>query len=317
MLKRRYLLLILIPLALSSLFVGVAEMKLTALIAGQKEAWQLLWTSRLPRLMAILMAGAGLSVCGLIMQTLSRNRFVSPTTAGLFDCARLGVLLAIIIIPGASILIKAGFAMLVTLAGCICFMSILATLKHRDPIFVPLVGMIFGGIISAVTTFIALQLDLLQNIIGWMQGDFSSILNGHYELIYLSLPLLAAIYFFANRFILVGLGQDFATNLGVAYKSTLMIGLLLISTMTAIVVVTVGAIPFLGLIIPNIVSLYLGDHLRSTLSHTALLGALLVLACDIFGRLIIFPYELSISVIMGVIGSVVFLWLLLRRYQHA
>lgn len=317
MLKRRYLLFLLIPLALISLFVGVADLSLQGLLSGQTKDWDLLWTSRLPRLMAILMAGAGLSVCGLIMQTLSRNRFVSPTTAGLFDCARLGVLLAIIVFPAASILLKAGFAMLVTLAGAIGFMSILATLKHRDPVFVPLVGMIFGGIISAITTFIALQLDLLQNIMGWMQGDFSSILNGHYELIYLSLPILALVYFYANRFVLVGLGEDFATNLGLGYKKTLFIGLLFISIMTSIVVVTVGAIPFLGLIVPNIVSLYLGDHLRHTLSHTALLGALLVLLCDVFGRLVIFPYEVSISLIMGVIGSMVFLWLLLRRYQHA
>lgn len=317
MLKRRYILLLLLPLALFSLFVGVADMTVQALLSGQSHAWELFWTSRLPRLMAILMAGAGLSVCGLIMQTLSRNRFVSPTTAGLFDCARLGVLLAIIVVPAASILLKAGFAMLVTLAGSMVFMSILATLKHRDPVFVPLIGMIFGGIVSAVTTFIALQLDLLQNIMGWMQGDFSSILNGHYELIYLSLPVLALIYFFANRFILIGLGEDFATNLGLAYKPTLFIGLLLISIMTAIVVVTVGAIPFLGLIVPNIVSLYLGDNIRLTLSHTALLGALLVLLCDIFGRLIIFPYEIPISLIMGVLGSMMFLWLLLRRYQHA
>lgn len=317
MLKRRYILLLLLPLGLFSLFVGVADMTAHGLITGQSQDWELFWTSRLPRLMAILMAGAGLSVCGLIMQTLSRNRFVSPTTAGLFDCARLGVLLAIIMVPAASILLKAGFAMLITLAGSMVFMSILAKLKHRDPIFVPLVGMIFGGIISAVTTFIALQLDLLQNIMGWMQGDFSSILNGHYELIYLSLPLLAIIYFFANRFILIGLGEDFATNLGIAYKSTLFVGLLLISIITAIVVVTVGAIPFLGLIVPNIVSLYLGDNIRLTLSHTALLGAVLVLICDIFGRLLIFPYEIPISLIMGVLGSMMFLWLLLRRYQHA
>lgn len=317
MLKRRYLILILVPLALFSLFVGVADLSLAGLVSGQASDWQLLWSSRLPRLMAILMAGAGLSVCGLIMQSLTRNRFVSPTTAGLFDCARLGVLLAIIVFPAATLLIKAGFAMLVTLLGALSFMAILAKLKHQDPIFVPLVGMIFGGIVSAVTTFIALQLDLLQNIMGWMQGDFSSILQGRYELIYLSLPILALIYYYANRFVMVGLGQDFAVNLGLHYKQVMFIGLVLISVMTAVVIVTVGAIPFLGLIVPNIVSLYLGDQIRNTMSHTALLGALLVLLCDVFGRLVIFPYELPISLIMGVLGSVMFLWLLIRRMQHA
>ena len=267
--------------------------------------------------MAIVVAGAGLSVCGLIMQSLSRNRFVSPTTAGLYDCARLGVLVSIILLPSASIFIKTGFAIAVTLLGAMAFMSILATLKHRDTVFVPLVGMIFGSIISAFTTFIALQLDLLQNLAGWLQGDFSTILNGQYELIYLSVPVLILIYFFANRFVLAGLGQDFATNLGLNYKQTLFIGLLLVSVITGVVIVTVGAIPFLGLIVPNLVSLYLGDNIRKTLSHTALLGALLVLLCDVFGRVVIFPYEVSVSLIMGVVGSVIFLWLLLRRYRYA
>ncbi|ENX15729.1 hypothetical protein F889_02560 [Acinetobacter colistiniresistens] len=317
MIKRRYLVLLLLPLAFISLFVGVGEMSLAGLWAGNLQEWQLFWTSRLPRLMAIIVAGAGLSVCGLIMQSLSRNRFVSPTTAGLYDCARLGVLVSIILLPSASIFVKTGFAIAVTLMGAMAFMSILATLKHRDTVFVPLVGMIFGSIISAFTTFIALQMDLLQNLAGWLQGDFSTILNGQYELIYLSVPVLILIYLFANRFVLAGLGQDFATNLGLNYKQTLFLGLLLVSVITGVVIVTVGAIPFLGLIVPNLVSLYLGDNIRRTLSHTALLGALLVLLCDVFGRVVIYPYEVSVSLIMGVVGSVIFLWLLLRRYRYA
>ncbi|HAD68663.1 ABC transporter permease [Acinetobacter radioresistens] len=317
MIKRRYLFLLLVPLAVISLFTGVGEMNIAGLLAGNIHEWQLFWTSRLPRLMAILVAGAGLSVCGLIMQSLSRNRFVSPTTAGLYDCARLGVLISIILLPAASIFIKTGFAILVTLAGALVFMSILATLKHRDTVFVPLVGMIFGSIISAFTTFIALQMDLLQNLAGWLQGDFSTILNGQYELIYLSVPILIVSYFLANRFVLAGIGEDFATNLGLNYKQTLFLGLILVSVITGVVIVTVGAIPFLGLIVPNIVSLYLGDNIRKTLSHTAILGALLVLVCDLFGRIVIYPYEVSVSLIMGVLGSVLFLWLLLRRYRYA
>ena len=317
MIKRRYLFLLLVPLAVISLFTGVGEMNIAGLLAGNIHEWQLFWTSRLPRLMAILVAGAGLSVCGLIMQSLSRNRFVSPTTAGLYDCARLGVLISIILLPAASIFIKTGFAILVTLAGALVFMSILATLKHRDTVFVPLVGMIFGSIISAFTTFIALQMDLLQNLAGWLQGDFSTVLNGQYELIYLSVPILIVSYFLANRFVLAGIGEDFATNLGLNYKQILFLGLVLVSVITGVVIVTVGAIPFLGLIVPNIVSLYLGDNIRKTLSHTAILGALLVLVCDLFGRIVIYPYEVSVSLIMGVLGSVLFLWLLLRRYRYA
>src|SRR5690606_35446730 len=93
-------------------------------------------------------------------------------------------------------------------------------------------------------------------------------------------------------------------------------GLILVSIITGVVVITVGAIPFLGLIVPNIVSLYLGDNLSKTLAPTALLGALLVLICDVIGRILIYPYEIPISLIMGVFGSVIFLWLWLRRCRH-
>ncbi|MGE8539444.1 MAG: iron chelate uptake ABC transporter family permease subunit, partial [Acinetobacter sp.] len=202
--KYRYLLILLLLCAGLSLSVGVGDMSWQGLLQGQAHDWQLFWTSRFPRLMAILIAGAGLSVCGLIMQTLSRNRFVSPTTAGLYDCARLGVLVSIILLPTASIFLKTGFAVVVTLLGAMGFMAILSRLKHRDTVFVPLVGMIFGSIISAFTTFIALQMDLLQSLAGWLQGDFSTILNGQYELIYLSVPLFFIIYLFAQRFLLAG-----------------------------------------------------------------------------------------------------------------
>ncbi len=159
-------------------------------------------------------------------------------------------------------------------------------------------------------------MDLLQSLAGWLQGDFSTILNGQYELIYLSVPLFLIIYLFAQRFLLAGLGQDFASNLGLNYHQTLFSGLILVSIITGVVVITVGAIPFLGLIVPNIVSLYLGDNLSKTLAPTALLGALLVLICDVIGRILIYPYEIPISLIMGVFGSVIFLWLLLRSYRH-
>ncbi len=316
MIKRRYLLAVLVIVSLASLFIGVSSLSLHGLLTGNAEDWHLLWTSRIPRLMAILIAGASLSICGLIMQSLSRNRFVSPTTAGLYDCARLGVLLAIILLPSAPLLLRTGFAIGMTLIGALAFMSILSTLKHRDTVFVPLVGMIFGSIISAFTTFIALQMDLLQNLSGWLQGDFSTILSGRYELIYFSIPALILTYVFANRFVLIGMGQDFATNLGLHYKRTMFIGLSLISIVTGVVIITVGAIPFLGLIVPNLVSMYLGDNIRKTLSHTAILGALMVLVCDVIGRVVIYPYEVSVSLIMGVFGSTIFLWLLIRRFRY-
>ena len=312
----RFLIPLTLFLACLSLFVGVGKVSVAGLISGNDTDWLLLIESRIPRLIAICISGACLSVCGLVMQCLSRNRFVSPTTAGLEDSARLGVLLAIIFFASSSNLIQVAVATMTTFAGALIFAAILRTIKHRDAVFIPLVGMMFGNIINAFTVFFALQFDLLQNIQSWLQGDFSGVLSGRYETLYIGIPALILIYFYAKKFILVGLGESFAVNLGLNYKRTVLLGLICVSISTASVVATVGAIPFLGLIVPNIVALYIGDNLKKTLPHTAIIGILAVLVCDIFARLIIYPYEVSVSLIMGIVGSVLFLTLLIKRYHY-
>lgn len=111
--------------------------------------------------------------------------------------------------------------------------------------------------------------------------------------------------------------KAFSVNLGLKYKRVVNIGLIIVSLITSLVILTVGMLPFLGLIIPNIVSIYRGDNLKSSLPHTVLLGAVFVLFCDILGRIIIFPYEISIGLMVGIIGSGIFLFMLLRRKAYA
>jgi iron complex transport system permease protein len=195
-------------------------------------------------------------------------------------------------------------------------MKILDKIKFKDTIFIPLVGLMFGNIIGSITTFFAYRKDLIQNISSWLQGDFSMILKGRYELLYISIPLMVIAYLYANRFTIAGMGEDFSVNLGLKYRQVVNIGLVIVAMVSAVVLLTVGMIPFLGLIIPNIVTLYQGDHLKKSLAHTALLGAIFVLVCDIFGRVIIFPYEVPIGLTVGVFGSAIFLYLLMRRKAH-
>ena len=312
---------LLVPVALlsaiASLFVGVGKVSVAGLISGGGNDWLLLIESRIPRLIAIVIAGACLSVCGLVMQCLSRNRFVSPTTAGLEDSARLGVLLAIVFFASSSNLVQVVIAAITTFAGSLLFAGILRNIKHRDAVFIPLVGMMMGNIINAFTVFLALQFDLLQNIKSWLQGDFSGVLHGRYETLYISIPALFLIYLYAQRFILAGMGESFAVNFGVNYKRTILIGLVCVSPATAAVVATVGIIPFLGLIVPNIVSLYVGDNIKKTLPYTAAAGAFAVLMCDMIARLVIYPYEVSVSMVMGIMGSMIFLIMLIKGYRYA
>lgn len=314
--KRIYLIIALIILSFISLFIGVKGISPLDLFNLTEEQAQVLWVSRFPRLASIILAGASMSIAGLIMQQLTRNKFVSPTTAGTMDSARLGILVSMMLFATASPFIKVLVAFAFALLGTFLFMKILEKVKFKDAIFIPLVGIMFGNIIGSITTFFAYKNDLIQNMSSWLQGNFSMMIQGRYELLYLSIPLLILAWMYANKFTIAGMGEEFSTNLGLNHKRVVNIGLMIVALITSVVVLTVGMIPFLGLIIPNIVTMYQGDNLKNTLSHTALLGAVFVLICDIFGRLIIYPYEIAIGVTVGVIGSGMFLYLIMRRKAY-
>ena len=314
--KKRYLFIILIILSIISLFVGVTNISVNDILSFNIDKIQILLISRLPRLIAIIVAGVGLSISGLIMQQISKNKFVSPTTAATADFAKLGILLCIMIIPGATIMQKMIISFIFAGLGTILFMKMIKAIKIKNIIFVPLIGMMLGKIIGSITTFFAYKYDLVQNISSWMEGDMSLIMKGSYELLYLSIPMVIIAFLYANKFTIVGMGEDFAINLGVNYNFVVNVGLAIVSLICAVTIITVGNIPFLGLIIPNIISLYSGDNLKKTLYHTALLGPIFLLACDILGRFIIFPFEMSISLTVGVIGSIIFLYMIIRGSKN-
>lgn len=311
--KKRYLIILLMILSIISLFIGVDDINIIDLLSNNQDKLMIFLISRVPRLISILVAGMGMSIAGLIMQQISKNKFVSPTTGATIDSAQLGIVICMLTIPGASIFTKTVVAFVFSLMGTFMFMKIIGRLQFKNIIFVPLVGIMFGNIIGAMTDFIAYKYDMSQNVSAWMQGDFSMILKGNYEILYITVPMIILAYIYANRFTVAGMGEDFATNLGLNYKKVVNLGLIIVSLVTVCVVVTAGNIPYIGLIVPNIVSLYMGDNIRESIWHTGLFGAIFVLVCDIFGRIIIYPYEISIGLTVGVIGSITFLYLILRR----
>jgi iron complex transport system permease protein len=308
--------LLVVALALASLFVGVSRVSIPALLDGSDRALQVLAISRIPRTIALVIAGAAMAVSGMIIQMLARNRFVEPSTIGTVESASLGMLLVMLLAPDMPVfgrmLVAAAFA----LAGTALFMRILRSIPLRSVLMVPLVGIMLGGVIGAVTTFLAYRFDLLQSIGAWTTGDFSIVLRGRYELLWISAGLTIVAYLAADRFTVAGLGETFTTNLGLNQRRVVGLGLTIVAVVTAAVVVTVGVIPFVGLVVPNVVSLWMGDNMRRSLPWIALLGAGFVLFCDLVGRLVIHPYEIPIGVVMGVIGSAFFLFLLLRRANH-
>lgn len=304
-------------LAALSLFVGVSQVSLSGLWAGQDDQWLVLIESRLPRMAALILAGATMAIAGVLTQTLIRNRFVEPSNTGMMEAAGLGLLLMMLLFPGAPIIAKMAVGTVFAMAGTAIFLAILRRVPMRDPMLVPLIGIMLSGIIFAGSSFVAYRFDMVQSLLAWTQGDLSGVMRGRYELLWLAAVGAGLAWFAADRFTVAGLGRDMASSLGLSHGRVVALGLAIVSLVTAIVVVSVGMIPFLGLIVPNIVSLALGDNMRRAIPWAAIGGAGLVLFCDILGRVIIMPYEVPVGTIMGVIGSAVFLWLIAGRRRAA
>nr|WP_156137444.1 MULTISPECIES: iron chelate uptake ABC transporter permease subunit VctD [Vibrio] len=304
----------LLVLSVLSLFVGIGQLNVAQLLAGDPQSWDLLFTSRIPRLAAVLLAGAGLSIAGLIMQQISQNRFASPSTSGTIECAMLGYVLSLVLFGNGN---QLWLIFSVSMLGTLAFVQFINRIQFKNAVFVPLVGIIFGNVVQSVATFFAYKYDAIQNLSSWAVANFANLLQGDYELLYVAIPFAIFSLLYATRISAVGLGKDFAVNLGLNYQQVLVVGVLLVSVMSASVVMIVGKLPFLGLIVPNLVSRFYGDNLRRNIPLTALLGALIVLVCDLAGRLIIFPYELPISNIISLLGGAVFIYFILQGEKNA
>ncbi len=192
---------VVIVLFLISLATGVNDLTLSGVFDGRTSAtWLVLTEIRIPRTLALIFAGSGMAVSGTIMQMLARNRFVEPSTAGTVESASLGILTVLLLAPDLPVYLKMLVANAFALAGTSLFLLILTRIPLRSPLMVPLVGIMLGGIISAVTTFFAYRFDMMQSLNSWTTGDFSAVLRGRYELLWLSLGLTVIAFITADRF---------------------------------------------------------------------------------------------------------------------
>ena len=308
----RYMICAFIVLCILSLYVGTDPISWQGLFAGSETDWLTLKASRIPRLIAIVLTGMGLSIGGVILQHIVRNKFVEPETAGGLDAAKLGIMISLVVLPSAGVFSKMLAALALCFVAGVIYIMIVARIRYQQVVLIPVIGLMFGSVLSAGAEFYAYKNNLLQDVQGWLLGDFSRVVQGHYEILYVIVPVIVLTYVFAKRFTVIGMGQEMATSLGVSYKSTVALGLMLVSITVAATVISVGAIPFIGLVIPNLVALKYGEHLAKTLPLVAIGGACLLLICDLAGRLLIYPFEVPIGLTAGAVGGIVFLLLILR-----
>ena len=293
-----------------SLFTGVYD------VLGADDGRQMFAVTRIPRTVALVLAGAAMAMSGLVMQLLTQNRFVEPTTTGTTEWAGLGLLATMIVWPNSPMLVRMGVAIAFAFVGTMVFFGFLRRVTLRSSLIVPIVGIMLGAVVGSVSTYIALATDTLQNLGVWFAGSFIAVVQGQYEVLWIVAFVVAAVFVVADRLTVAGLGEDIATNVGLDYNRIVLLGTGLIAISTGVVTVVVGNLPFLGLIVPNIVSMFRGDDLRSNLPWVALLGIAVVTVCDIISRTIIMPFEVPVSLILGIVGAAVFIMLLLRQRRR-
>lgn len=296
---------VLLVLAACSIAVGVKQMDSTVF-----------WVSRLPRTFALILVGASMSVAGMVMQMVVHNRFVEPATAGTAQGAMLGIVGTTLLTPHWPLLANMSVAALCAFAAMLGFLAIARRIPPREPLLLPLVGLIYGSIIASFAFFFAYQFEALQLLTTWLSGDFSAVLRGRYELLWLGGGLACVLYYFADRLTIIGMGEQMSRALGLPYRQLVMLAMAAVSLMTALTVITVGTIAFLGLVMPNIVRRFVGDNLRRSLPWVAWLGAVMLLVCDVVSRLVRYPYEVPVSTVIGIVGAVLFFYLLMKPVRR-
>jgi iron complex transport system permease protein len=298
---------VVIVLGVISLFTGVYD------IRGQQDGMNMFFITRVPRTAALMLTGAAMSMSGLVMQLITQNRLVEPTTTGTIEWAGLGLTFVYLLFPAPTLVQRMTGAIIFSFLGTMIFFFFLKRIKLRSSLVVPIIGMMLGAVISAVSTFVGLVFQMTQSIESWFVGSFASVQIGRYEYLWLIVVVTFFIFIYADRLTLAGLGEDITTSLGLNYNKIVLIGTGLISFAVGVVAAVIGNLPFLGLIVPNIVSMYRGDDLRSNLPWVCVLGMGTITVCDIISRTIIMPFEVPVSLILGTVGAVVFIVILMRQ----
>lgn len=275
--------------------------------------YTLIWQIRIPRTLACLGAGLGLSSSGLILQNVMNNALASPNTIGVNSGAGFAVMLSMVFFPTA-IEVRGPFAFIGALVTALLIFG-LAYLTDSSRITVILAGITVSAFLGAGMSLIKLlDSDLLININTFLVGSLSAMTYSQ-----IAIPLVMIVIAFLITALLskglniLSLGDDIASGLGMNVSRIRLIFLILASLLAGTVISYAGLISFVGLIVPHIARKIFANDNRLLLPASGLLGAVYVLLCDLLGRTLIAPYELPAGIIMSFIGGPFFLYLLLRK----
>ena len=313
----------------SSISVGNVLEALTG--GGEEWKTRVIWQIRLPRIMAALVAGVGLSVSGAAMQSILRNPLGSPYTLGISSAAAFGAAFAVIILGAGTMQSNSSDAVLannpytmsimafVFASLCTGFILLLSRLRGSTPEMMVLAGIAMGSLFSAGLTgleYFANDVEL-SSIVFWQFGNLGkAVWRDFYILAAVIVPVTLYFLYNAWNYNALDSGDETARALGVKVERIRSIGMLLAALSTALVVSFFGIIGFVGLVVPHIVRRAIGGDERFVIPASALFGGAFLLIADTAARTVIAPIVLPVGVLTSFLGAPLFLYLLVKGRDH-
>jgi iron complex transport system permease protein len=330
-------LLLLFFLLIYSISVGAVRIppyEVLQTITGQSVStkWDsIIWNIRLPQALAAIVAGAGLSVAGVVMQSILRNPLGSPFTLGISNAGAFGAAVSIIIFGTGKVQSTMANAVIIDnpylttmVAFLFCLLAtgiilLISRIRGASPEVMVLAGVALSSLFTAGTMFLQYFADdtQLAAVVFWTFGDVGRVNWLELEIM-TGVVLLAIIFFIANcwNYNAIDAGDETAKGLGVNVERIRLIGMVIAALVSAVIVAFLGVIGFVGLICPHMVRRVIGDDQKYLIPGSTLFGAILLLASDTAARFIISPYVLPVSVLTAFMGAPTFIYLLLRGYKR-
>ena len=294
--------------------------------------WDLIiWNIRLPQALAAIVAGAGLSVAGVAMQSILRNPIASPFTLGISNAGAFGAAVSVVVLGTGKMQSTVANAVTInnpylttTVALFFCLLAtgvilLISSIRGASPEVMVLAGVALSSLFTAGTAFLQYFADdtQLAAVVFWTFGDVGRVTWTELEIM-AGVVLLAVIFFVANcwNYNAIDAGDETAKGLGVNVERTRLVGMVVAALVSAVIVAFLGVIGFVGLVCPHMVRRVIGDDQRYLIPGSILFGGILLLASDTAARLIISPYVLPVSILTAFMGAPVFIYLLLKGYKR-
>jgi iron complex transport system permease protein len=308
-----------VSVSVGSVSVSLREM-MNIFSAENETNRRILMDIRLPRVLNAILVGASLSCSGIILQSMLRNNLAEPGLLGISAGAGLGAILIFILPVSVPLMFitPVSFLFAVTTTGLIFYFARGFGNKYFNSIStnkIILTGIAISALISSVNGFLLLiSGSSVNQILYWLNGGFSG--RGWNEfsvgIIFVTAGIIGSV-FISKDLNVLNLGEELSISLGLNLKRIQKVSIILSSLLAASAVSIAGIISFVGLIVPNLSRLLIGEDHRYAIPCSVILGAIFLLVSDTIARTIISPAEIPVGIVTSFIGAPVFIWLILRK----